>query len=1629
MAANEIKLTLRVNDDGTLGIVGKEAKEAAAGVDELDKSTKKASKSQDRFNKGAKGVAGATSNATKGFSKMRNEIGGGSSGLVAAYATLAANVFAATAAFGALQRAAQVDTLRRSLVALGEESGRNLTVLAENLKDVTGNAISMEQALKTASLGTSAGFNTQTLENLAGVARKAASALGRDIGDATDRLIRGVAKLEPEILDELGILVRLDDAASKYAARLGVTTDSLSQFQRTQAFANATIEQGLEKYAALENVELSGFSQLSGTFQDLAESIFAVVARALDPLASFLADSKVALFGLLAALTKGIVSQALPFLTQFANKAKEAAVTSLGLVDAEKKRAESAAAAYRKLLVNVKYLSKSEKELVSEMKAGTLPLEETIALTDKLNARLVSRQNALKSVGEKTAKRYRKEIQALQEQIPLQERLIQLEKQRAGLAGGTRIKTAESKFAGRESKILTSLDDDMSFKNFRKQLKLSTMSGAQFRMSMKDAGKSTFIFGKSIPFLSKGLATGSVAFKSFGLTARVALKGITYAIPIFGQLVFAFELLKGAVSSVIDFFAGFTGAQDAVSKSSEQLNEVMNTYSDVMSKVGTETKKATIDVIRQGSALDELVTAMRTNEVAQKQAEKNATLFGRALMVLSTIGRGFASDLADSFLDIGLSMKLSMAGLKVTWFEAMDSMSKSFTQFILDPVNGFLKKFGQEPITLFDKDGDYKGLAQAKADLKDLEDMSDLRLTKELRQELPYALTEAGSSFSVFRKILEEGGDAANELSGITGTLNINDFVENFNLENLSKFPKALRDIVAQVNTTDSAFLDNNELLEIYSLLVDRGTQKTRELSAATQGLKSSIKDSEEEVSKFLQSFKGSDTAFSKVLDKLTPLAQGFSSLQEAGKDAAIIEQLKAMPESLSKFLGIQKNVTAENVNIVHNFVNQLALMDKLSRSEKRRLDVIKQYRAVLKTVTKENTAALEKDIDLNNQSATIQLDLINHQIDLQRKSLGLKQGEVVTQQTLLEATSEQAPALATLLDLQNKQRTAQNSIILPMERKHKLDLLGVENQKKALKVAKEIEASKAKELKLQQSISNIAIGKGTGQTETQVFNARIKAAELSVIVAEAEVGFTQDRLNLELEILKIKLKSLATSPEQIEQIDKIVKEQERLNAVSVKGAKARVASAKAELGILQLSRNTSIQSVLGTENTTAGVAATLTNVEKVISRFRTETGKTGILTVNKQKLEKQLQQAIEARDKALAVAPSGTSLTKPLEDNVASLQNQLVQANAAIGQASLSIIAESVAPLITELNKLGPQGEVIAAVAQGAFAVSSAWITASASIKEAIGTTFSGEGGEALQGFGEKWKALEPKQKADIMVAGLQATSAALSSINSIMSASSNRNIKNIDAQIALEKKRDGQSAQSVQKLATLEKKKEAMERKAFERNKKMMIAQAIMSTAAGAIGVYAGVKDISTAAIAAVASGAIIALGAAQVAMIASQSFNGGGGTPSAGNVPSSVSMGSRSNVIDVSQRASGGELAYMRGARGVGTNANDFTPAFTGAKYRASGGETAGYVVGEQGPELFVPETPGRIVPNDDIAQAAPVNVTFSVQAIDANSFNDALATQRGNIISMIREAANSSGEGFLETVDTDSLQMER
>ena len=131
-------------------------------------------------------------------------------------------------------------------------------------------------------------------------------------------------------------------------------------------------------------------------------------------------------------------------------------------------------------------------------------------------------------------------------------------------------------------------------------------------------------------------------------------------------------------------------------------------------------------------------------------------------------------------------------------------------------------------------------------------------------------------------------------------------------------------------------------------------------------------------------------------------------------------------------------------------------------------------------------------------------------------------------------------------------------------------------------------------------------------------------------------------------------------------------------------------------------------------------------------------------------------------------------------------------------------------------------------------------------------------------------------------------------------------------------------------------------------------------------------------------------------------------------------SLTVGKRDNKVDVSRGASGGELAYMRGARGTGTNANNFTT--TGGAYgmRSYAHSGEGILVGEQGPEVIQPTQPVDVIP---MTTSGAQNVNFTINAVDADGIETVLENQRGNIIGMIRSAANGYGAGFLEEVDTD------
>ena len=354
----------------------------------------------------------------------------------------------------------------------------------------------------------------------------------------------------------------------------------------------------------------------------------------------------------------------------------------------------------------------------------------------------------------------------------------------------------------------------------------------------------------------------------------------------------------------------------------------------------------------------------------------------------------------------------------------------------------------------------------------------------------------------------------------------------------------------------------------------------------------------------------------------------------------------------------------------------------------------------------------------------------------------------------------------------------------------------------------------------------------------------------------------------------------------------------------------------------------------------------------------------------------------------------------------VAELNKQLVdltitqaEFDAAINAANLAKLnvmgvsaANALKSLGEEFKKLGPEGDLMG--------------TISVEMGNMLGTATT-----AMAAFGA-----EGATAADKLMAGMAAVSSVLSGIGAISQASSNQRIRGIDDEIKAEQKRDGKSKESLAKIAAMEKKKDNIKRKQFNINKKISMAQAVIATATGVVEALKLGPIIGP-----IMAGVIAAMGAAQLAIISGTSYQSSSATAQAPG-PASASIGSRRSTVDISKsRGGASELAYLRGGQGIGGPEN-FQPAFTGYKNRNYGGRT-GFMVGEQGPELFVPERQGSIIPADDTEQLMDggSNVTFNINTIDASGVEDVLVAQQGNIIGMLRTAANSYGQDFFESVD--------
>ena len=230
--------------------------------------------------------ANASSSAGRLFAAQSQGLGG----VVGIYAGAAATIISITSAFNALAKAARNEEVIKGTDTLAKQIGASGSSIIARLKEITNGQLSVVDSATLANTALSAGFNTTQLEGFASVAAKASKVLGRDLSDSFNRLVKGAAKLEPELLDELGIFTRIEPAVQKYAASVNRSVSSLTEFERRQAFANAAIAEGNQKFGAIDiggkNAQ-SSLERLSASFADLTQNATALIANVLAPLAEF----------------------------------------------------------------------------------------------------------------------------------------------------------------------------------------------------------------------------------------------------------------------------------------------------------------------------------------------------------------------------------------------------------------------------------------------------------------------------------------------------------------------------------------------------------------------------------------------------------------------------------------------------------------------------------------------------------------------------------------------------------------------------------------------------------------------------------------------------------------------------------------------------------------------------------------------------------------------------------------------------------------------------------------------------------------------------------------------------------------------------------------------------------------------------------------------------------------------------------------------------------------------------------------------------------------------------------------------------------------------------------------------
>ena len=174
--------------------------------------------------------------------------------------------------------AAPVEGLSQAFDGLAESSGRGADEMLAALKKGSAGMVSnrdLMMSFNQAAGLVSTDFAVQLPDAMQYLGKVAAST-GQDMGFMLDSLVKGVGRVSPAILDNLGIQVAVSEATDRAAAMFGVEADALDKGQVQAGMMNVVLEKLAANTASMPDVTQTAaakMAQFKATMQDTKDQI------------------------------------------------------------------------------------------------------------------------------------------------------------------------------------------------------------------------------------------------------------------------------------------------------------------------------------------------------------------------------------------------------------------------------------------------------------------------------------------------------------------------------------------------------------------------------------------------------------------------------------------------------------------------------------------------------------------------------------------------------------------------------------------------------------------------------------------------------------------------------------------------------------------------------------------------------------------------------------------------------------------------------------------------------------------------------------------------------------------------------------------------------------------------------------------------------------------------------------------------------------------------------------------------------------------------------------------------------------------------------------------------------------